>query len=211
MRAAARVARAGVGPAERRGVSTQAKIWLDTPHYVLRTIELDDASEAWGQWLANAGTARMLNAPVRPAAVNDIRDYIATFDGHNRHLLGIFQKDGGQLVGIRALYVDWAKREFVVNVLVGEVAARGQGARQETSDATYRYFFEVVGMNAATCTVLGHNAPILKVMNENGWQLTDTAYRADTGGGAPVEVRSFRLTRETWARKAGEKAARSRG
>lgn len=191
-------------------MSTPAKISLETPHYILRTIGPDDASDAWGQWLTNTATARMLNAPPRAAAVNDIREYIATFDGHNRHLLGIFQKDGGALVGIRALYIDWAKREFVVNVLVGEVAARGKGAREETSEATYRYFFDVVGLNAATCTVLGHNAPILKVMNENGWQLTGTTYRADTGGGAPVEVRSFRLTRETWARKAGEKAGRSR-
>ena len=189
-------------------MSAPAKVWLDTPHYILRTIEPEDASDAWGQWLTHSETARMLNSPARAASIKDIREYIATFDGHNRHLLGIVQKDTGLLVGIRALYVDWTKREFVVNVLVGEVNARGKGAREETSEATYRYFFDLVGLEAATCTVLGHNAPILKVMHNNGWQLTGSTYRADTSGGAPIEVRSFRLSRETWARKAGEKAAR---
>jgi RimJ/RimL family protein N-acetyltransferase len=192
-------------------VSTPSKIRLETPHYILRTIEPDDASDSWGQWLTHSDTARMLNAPVRAAPVKDIRDYIATFDGHNRHLLGIFQKDGDQLVGIRALYVDWGRRSFVVNVLVGEVAARGKGAREETGEVMYRYFFEVLGMQAAVCTVLAHNAPILKVMSDNGWKLTDTTYKAATAGGAPVEVRSYRLSRETWARKAVEKAARTQG
>ena len=191
-------------------MSIGAKLRLETPHYILRTIELDDASDTWAQWLTDAGTARMLNAQARAATVQEIRDYIAAFDGHNRHLLGIFQKDGGALVGIRALYVDWQRKEFIVNVLVGEVAARGKGAREETREVLYRHFFEVVGLQAASCTVLAHNAAILKVMSNGGWELTDTIYKAAADGGAPLEMRAFRLTRETWARKAGEKTARSR-
>jgi RimJ/RimL family protein N-acetyltransferase len=192
-------------------VSDPTKIRLETPHYLMRTVELDDASDAWAQWLTDAGTARMLNAEARPALVKDIRAYIATFDGHNRHLLGIFQKDDGALVGIRALYIDWARLDFVVNVLVGEVAARGQGAREETREVLYQHFFEVLGMQSARCTVLAHNAPILKVMDKEGWQLVDTTYRPSVGGGPQLELRSFRLTRDIWARKAGEKAARAHG
>jgi RimJ/RimL family protein N-acetyltransferase len=191
-------------------VNGPTKIRLETPHYLLRTIELDDASDDWAQWLANAGTARMLNAQARAASVQEIRDYIATFDGRDRHLLGIFQKDGGALIGIRAVYVDWARKEFVVNVLVGEVAARGKGAREETREVMYRHFFDVLGMQAARCTVLAHNAPILKVMNDGGWELTDTTFKADIAGGRPLELRHYRLSRAMWARKDGEKAARSR-
>jgi RimJ/RimL family protein N-acetyltransferase len=187
-------------------VSGPAKIWLETPHYLLRTIELADASGAWAQWLGHSDTARMLNAPPRETSVAAIRDYIASFDGHNRHLLGIFQKDGGALVGIRALTIDWQQREFLVNVLVGEVAARGHGARAETQGVLYRHFFDVLGMQAARCTVLAHNAPILRVMDKGGWDLVGTTFKAAVDGGAPLEVRSYRLTRETWARKAGETA-----
>lgn len=190
-------------------MNVPSKIHLETPHYLLRTIVSDDASEAWAQWLNHPDTARMLNARASVASVKEIRDYIATFDGHNKHLLGIFQKDGGKLVGIRALIIDWPKREFLVNVLVGEVAARGQGAREETREVLYRHFFETLGLNTARCTVLAHNAPILRVMDKGGWELIDTIYRAAVGGGAPLEVRTYRLTRETWARKAGEKAARN--
>ncbi|MBI1214040.1 MAG: GNAT family N-acetyltransferase [Alphaproteobacteria bacterium] len=189
-------------------MSEPAKIRLETPHYLLRTIALADASDAWAQWLTHPDTARMLNAQARAASVEDIRTYIRSFDGHNRHLLGIFQKDGGALVGIRDLRIDWQRREFLVNVLVGEVAARGKGAREETREVLYRHFFEALGLQTARCTVLAHNAPILRVMDKGGWELTDTNYKAAAGGGAPLEIRSYRLSRETWARKAREKAAR---
>jgi hypothetical protein len=45
-------------------------------------------------------TAHMLNAPARAATVHEIRDYITTFDGHHRQLLGIFRKDDSALIDI---------------------------------------------------------------------------------------------------------------
>jgi hypothetical protein len=98
----------------------------------------------------------------------------------------------------------------LANVLTGEVDARGRGARAETQEVMYRYYFDVLGMEAACCTVFAHNAAILKVTNGGGWELTDTTYKPAAGGGAPIELRSFRLQRETWARKAGEKSAQGR-
>jgi hypothetical protein len=96
----------------------------------------------------------------------------------------------------------------LVNVLVGEIDARGRGAREETRPPLYHHFFETLGMVAARCTVLAHNVPTLRVMERDGWLLIDTQYKASATGGAPLEVRSYRLTHETWARKPGEKAAR---
>jgi len=61
---------------------------------------------------------------------------------------------------------------------------------------------------AACCSVFAHNEAIMKVVREGGWQLTGTTYKDAAGGGGPLELRSFRLSRETWARKSGEKAAR---
>jgi hypothetical protein len=202
------VAHAGFGTAKRSGMSISGphKIRFETAHYIVRTVEIADASESWGQWLTRAETAHMLNTQARHAAIEEIRKYIASFDGHNRHLIGIFQKDGGAHVGIWAFYVDWIHREFMVNVLVGEVDARGRGAREETRPTLYRFFFETLGMEAARCTVLAHNVPTLRVMDRDGWMLTDTQYKASAAGGAPLEVRGYRLSRDTWARKTGEKA-----
>jgi RimJ/RimL family protein N-acetyltransferase len=178
-------------------------IRLETPHYLLRTLEAQDVNDGWRQWLANADTARMLNAQARSATVDEIRHYVASFDGHNSHLLGIFEKEGGALIGIRALYVDWPRKEFVVNVLVGEVQARGKGARGETRAVMYKYFFETLGLNAARCSVVAHNEPMLKVMRNGGWELTGTSYKPSASGAEPLEVLSYRLSREVWASRSG--------
>ena len=204
MLASARLARAHFGAAERGGLKPMAiasKIRLESPHYVLRTVEAGDVSERWTQWMTDRGTARMLNARPRAATVDDIRKYLATFDGRNNHLLGIFEKDGGALVGFWAVFINWTLKEFTVNVLVGEVQARGKGAREETRDVMYPYFFEVLEMKAARCSVLAHNAPTLKVMQRDGWELTGISFKAPVDGGVPFELRDYRLPRETWARK----------
>jgi len=172
------------------------KIRLETPHFILRTIEPDDASVEWTQWRKDPTAARMLNAPQRDVSTEEIRDYIAGFDGHASHLLGIFDKLDGKLIGIRAIYVDWQRKEFVVNVLVGETAARGKGARTETRDVIYNYLFEELGLETARCTILAHNTDVLRIMDENGWQHIDTSYKPSVSGGAPVELRHFSLSRE---------------
>jgi [ribosomal protein S5]-alanine N-acetyltransferase len=180
-------------------MTVREHIRLQTAHYILRTLEPADVSQGWTQWLADSGTARMLNAQARAASIDEIRQYVASFDGHNNHLLGIFEKDGGALIGIRAIYIDWPSKEFVVNVLVGETQSRGKGARAETADALYDHFFATLGMTAARCTVLAHNAAVLKVMDARGWQLTGTSSKPAIDGGAPLELRNYRLARETWA------------
>lgn len=175
---------------------TLRKIHLETSHFILRTIEPGDASPEWTLWRKDPIAARMLNAPQRDISVEEIREYIAGFDGQSSHLLGIFDKENGALIGIRAIYVDWQRKEFVVNVLVGETAARGKGARTETRDVIYNYLFEELRLETARCSILAHNTDVLRIMDENGWQHIDTSYKPSASGGAPVELRHFSLSRE---------------
>ena len=184
-------------------MAVASKIRLESPHYVLRTVEAGDVSERWTQWMTDGGTARMLNARPRAATPDEIRKYVASFDGRNSHLLGIFEKDGGSLVGIWAVSINWTLKEFTVNVLIGEVQARGKGAREETREVMYPYFFEVLEMKAARCSVLAHNTPTLRVMQADEWELTGISFKAAVEGGMPIELRDYRLPRETWARNFG--------
>lgn len=175
-----------------------AKLQLESEHYRMRTLTVDDASERWTTWLDHAGTARMLNAEQRVAPIEEIRRHIATYDGRDRHLIGIFEKESGMLVGFWALHIDRKLKEFQVNVLVGETDARRKGAREETRDPLYRHFFNVLGMKAARCSVAAHNASTLRVMQKFGWELTGISHKPAADGSYPVELRHFRLPRAQW-------------
>ncbi len=181
-------------------------IRLETPHYIVRTVELADATPAWGSWLTDPAAARNLNARPSSRSQEEIEAYIRRFDRTTAHLLGIFEKETGQLVGIRALYIDPKRREFLVNVLVGEREARNKGARAESSDVMYRYFFEELELTAAHCSVLATNDTILRVMDRNGWIHERTDRKPAVSGEGFVELRYFRLPRDVWRRKEAENA-----
>jgi RimJ/RimL family protein N-acetyltransferase len=178
-------------------------IRLETANYLLRTLEPADAAESWRDWLADPDTARQLNAQPARLTLEALRNYIASFNRATAHLLGVFEKDGGRLIGIRAIYINEPRREFLVNVLIGERDARNKGARSETRAAIYRYFFDEMDLETARCTVLATNAPILRVMARGGWIHERTEQRPSPEQGT-IELLHFRLPREVWRQNPGD-------
>jgi RimJ/RimL family protein N-acetyltransferase len=180
-------------------------IRLESPNYIVRTLEVTDATDGWRHWMKDPAALRNLNAAPAEHNEADIRAYIARFDRTLSHLLGIFEKDTQRLTGIRSIYIDPQRREFLVNVLVGESEARNKGARTESRDVMYRYFFEEMDLNAAYCTVLATNELVLRVMDRNGWILERTIHKPAVDGQGTVEIREFRLPRDVWKHKEAER------
>lgn len=174
-------------------------IGLDTPDFIVRTIEPSDDLARWPEWLADTDAARNLNARAGRLSEETLRQYVASFDGETSYLFGIFEKRSGSLVGIRAVYVDPEHKEFLVNVIVGE--ARGSGARTQSRDVVYRYFFEEIGLEAARASVVSTNEPVLAGMAKRGWLHEHTSLREDANGNGHIELLHFRLSREKWRRR----------
>lgn len=180
-------------------------IRLETPHYILRTLEAGDATPEWQDWMTDDVAVRNLNARPATVALEQIKDYIEKHDRTTAHILGIFEKETARLVGIRVIYVDPTHKEFLVNVLVGETQARGKGARSETADVLYRYFFEELGLESARCHVLESNDEIIGVMDRRGWSREHVDRLAAASGAGFVERQHFRLTRDAWRLREAKK------
>ncbi len=180
-------------------------IRLETPHHIVRTAELSDATERWCKWLLDPAACRLLNVPPTGMTMENLHTYIARFDRTTSHLLGIFDKQSGLIVGIRSLYVDYARKEFLDNILIGEPEERGKFARAESTDVISHYFFEKLGMESSRCTILGHNSRMLEIVARKGWVLERTSMKASASGGPPIELRHYRLTREVWRQKMRER------
>jgi RimJ/RimL family protein N-acetyltransferase len=185
-------------------------IRLETPHHIVRTVELTDATERWCKWLLDPEAGRVLNMAPTEMSMDQLRAYIARFDRSTSHLLGIFDKQSGLLVGIRSLYIDYDTKEFLDNILIGEPDERGKFARSESTDAILPYFFEELGLESSRCTILGHNAQMLDIVVRKGWVHERTDAKPSSTGGPPVEVRHYRLTRESWRQKMRERAQQPR-
>lgn len=173
-------------------------IRLDTPDYIVRTIDLTDDLGDWAEWLTDTDTARSLNARADRLSKDALEAYIASFDGETSYLFGIFEKQTGRLVGVRAIYIDALQKAFYVNVLIGERDARDKGARTQSRHVVYQYFFETRGLEVAYANVVATNEAVLAGMAKRGWLLERTSRKADANGAGAVELHHFRLPRDRW-------------
>ena len=178
------------------GPAQPVTIHIETAAYIHRTIESGDASDDWGNWMLEPSTLKALNAAPLKLDADMIRSYIASFDRKKSHLLGIFQKTDGKLIGIRAIYIDWPHREFMVNILIGQVGQRSKGAMRETRDALYHMLFEDWGLEVVRATVLASNTFVNTYMQAEGWTLMRTIRKPATGGGEIIEVHEYQMTRD---------------
>jgi RimJ/RimL family protein N-acetyltransferase len=176
-------------------------ISLESPHYLLRTLELTDDGTAWSDWLNDTGTAAVLNvAPTRLTA-DDFRDYVKRFDRTNAHALGIFRRDSQKLVGIWSVYIDWPNQRFIVNLLVGEANERNQGVRAETADLIHRQFFEDLGLLTAHCSAVDSNLQIRRILETKGWRQVSREQISAPDGVTPVGILHFMLPRDVWRQR----------
>lgn len=186
------------------------KICLETPHFVLRSVEPTDVTLRWAAWLADPAKTRTLNAKPVTLGVEDIRRYLAGFDHIKAHILGIFERGSGAMIGFWEVYVDWAYREFLINVLIGERGRPSLDAREETQWALHEYFFSELGLDAMRCSVVSTNSLIIRVLTDYGVVHEHSSTKAPAGGGAPVQIMHFRLTKDGWPKAKALRAERMR-
>jgi len=178
----------------------------ESAHYLIRTLEPADATQGWCDWLMDPGAQINLNAKPTRTTIEEVRAYIASFDRRTSHIVGIFEKQSGQLVGIRAAYVDPKRRECLLNTLIGEVGARSKGAQRESRYAMHNFVFEDLDMESARASVVADNAYMLRVLAETGWVHEHTSSKPRANGEGFVALHHFRLSREVWRTNEAAKA-----
>ncbi|MEQ1864708.1 MAG: GNAT family N-acetyltransferase [Micropepsaceae bacterium] len=174
-------------------------IRLATPNFMLRTVERADVGLRWAAWLADPMKTRTLNTKPLSLSVEEIQQYLSGFDGHNSHILGIFERSTDAMIGFWEVYVDWNYREFMINILIGERGRASRNAREETQWALLKYFFDELHLDAMRCTTLSTNTLVVRLLLERGAVHEHTSRNDSATGGAPVELLHFRFTKDTWA------------
>jgi len=176
-------------------------ISLESPQFLLRSLEATDDGTAWGDWLDNAETAALLNVAPTRLTPDDFRAYVNRFDCTHAHALGIFRRDSQTLVGLWSIYIDWPNRHFIVNLLVGEPHERNRRVRAETADLVHRQFFEELGLLNAHCSAVESNLQIRRILETKGWQLVSREHKAAPDGATPVGILHYILPRDVWRRR----------
>ena len=180
--------------------TSQKAVRIHSEKYLVRTINVGDASDRWASWMSNPEAMHMLNMPARIWKKADVVNYIKTFDQRSHLLLGIFDKQSGLHIGIFAVDINYALGEYLVNLLIGEPEYRNKGVTSSLMVRFRDYFFETLGLNTSKASVLAHNTAIVHYLLKTGWQLeqTLTGSTKSHATGEMLDICLFRLTREAW-------------
>ncbi len=88
----------GAQPAATQAV-TGARVHIDTPHLVTRSLLASDVTPEFAQWFNDTQMLQGLNLAPLNFSVDGLRAFVASFDNVQHFLIGIFSKPQGQLLG----------------------------------------------------------------------------------------------------------------
>lgn len=178
--------------------TTPQVIRYETENYLVRELELEDASERVCAWMADPTTARMLNAPVRALGLDDLRKYISSHDRIDGHLLGIFDKETDTQAGLWSIYVDWERKEFLINILTVDRGKSELGPRRETGRPLLMLMFDEWGMEAMRCNVLAHNHKIDQRFENRNIAPEHKSSVRSASDQSMVEINHYTVTRQMY-------------
>ena len=168
--------------------------------FLLRNARLEDASEQWGRWMADAEASHMLNAPARALGKAEIEAYIRMFDQRTQLLLVIVERASEKILGCFRIDIDEKLGRFMVSMIVGEPGYRHKGIMNELTVPFRDYFFDTLGLKTMLGMVLSHNEPVIRYLEKTGLNLDKTIARhiKSRTGDAMLDMCFFSQTAEGW-------------
>jgi RimJ/RimL family protein N-acetyltransferase len=184
------------------------RLWvrLDSKSFIVRTATLDDVNERWAGWLNDPVAAMMLNAKPRVFTLDELRQYVRSFDSIDRILACIFDRATGQHIGVAIGEYLPGRRKARPAVLIGEPEFRSMGLLHEMEEVALEFYFDALKVDAIVSNVLSHNAIAIGFNESRGWRLTQRIVGAKRSSrtGEPLDVLIYEYTREMWEqRKSG--------
>jgi RimJ/RimL family protein N-acetyltransferase len=180
--------------------AAKKQVRLETARFVVRNARVEDASEQWGQWMADAEASHMLNAPPKALSKAEVEAYIKMFDQRTHLLLVILEKASENILGCFRIDIDEKLGRFLVSMIVGEPGYRHKGIMNELTAPFRDYFFDTLRLKTMLGIVLSHNEPVIRYLEKTGLNLDKKIERhvKSRTSDAMLDTCFFSQTAEAW-------------
>lgn len=171
---------------------------IETPR--LRIEPFDDRflTDAYVSWLNDPEVVRFSDQRFRTHTRATCRDYARTFEASADYFWALVRRDGGEHVGTMTAYVDVHHAVADIGVLIGEVAAMGQGYASEAWLGVCDYLLRDLGLRKVTAGTIAPNVGMIRVMDKAGMVDDGRRVRHHLWNGEQVDVIHRAAFRETW-------------
>ena len=146
-------------------------IRLTTERFLLRSLELSDATERFAAWLADPEVMKPLNKPTSQLTVQQLQAIIRAVDGISNFQIGIFERRSKTHVGNFYASIDDVHQTATFDVMIGDTGYWGGKVVNECRAALLDHFFRVRGIEKVIGRPLVRNFPSVFNYKAQGWHL----------------------------------------
>lgn len=139
-------------------------ILISTNSFVLQSLTLAHATPELLAWFNRKELLEGLNLPIKQFTLESLRGMLASFDGVNHYLIGIYSS-ANQLLGFYAIDVNHLHKTGNITAGIGSnIPYTGRKIFWSTIDALLDYFFREKGLDKMIARVLANNLKILSCL-----------------------------------------------
>lgn len=142
-------------------VSPHKPVHIESGAYIVRSLNIDDASEELLQWLNRSDMLRGLNLSKVDFTLQQLRDFIAGFDNYHHYFLGIFDLSDNHMVGFYTIDVNRMHKVGSLTTGIGDTSERGKRTLWATIDAILDHFYAERDIEKFTARILARNYAML--------------------------------------------------
>jgi [ribosomal protein S5]-alanine N-acetyltransferase len=153
-------------------------------------------------WLNDPEVVRFSQQSQHKHTLESCRKYWLSFQGTPNFFWAIVSKDPnlGHIGNMNA-YLDQAKMQANLGILIGERGSWGLGFGSEAWRAVCDYLFRSLNMRLITAGTLSVNQAMLGIMKKTGMQEYGSRSRHSVLNGKPVDVVEAKRSREDWLKE----------
>ncbi len=148
-----------------------------TERFLLRPLNVDDATDTYLDWLSD-DRAEFISTAHQVQKIDDLRAYIASKTERPDVLfLGIFdRKEGSHIGNVKFEPVDSELGYAIMGILVGDTERRGKGVAAEVISECGRSLKESRNIRQMILGVETANAAAIRAYEKIGFDISETPY-----------------------------------
>lgn len=170
-----------------------APITLESENYLIRSLDISDASESYKEWLNDEEVTQFIQV----SGEGRLEDYIAGFDNDSRFLLGIFANKSKH-IGNFTLVHHKAHKTVGMGLMIGDKSYWGVEAVQEARAVVLDFCFHTLDVYKVFGTCYSVNHAAVYNYKKQGWTLDGIRKGQFLFNGTRVDSINFSMFRDDW-------------
>lgn len=183
---------------------------LETPNYILKTVEPDTLPEEMVEWFRDPDVMRYMNDPMNQS-LEQLKNRFSKVDNKYLFAFIIWTREDPKPIGLFRFYIEKSNSKAETSIVIGNKDYWGKNVALEVRECILKFLFNSMKLNKVSGSVRGRNFPALFNYTKQGFRKEGVLRKqVRNHQGAFEDVVIFGLLREEWLKMQEETSSSKR-